>query len=126
MTYATAQVGDPFGTLPGVFTAKGAGAVVGTLSKINGPQGAAVASSVLQAIHDAGVARQSLGEALGMDRRRTSPVVGAGFNGRHPVEALKGSRSRRGAVRNCFAAPPDFPSSSAQANSASRCHQRLA
>ena len=37
---ATAALGDPFGSLPGTLTAKGAGAVVGTLSKIVGPHGA--------------------------------------------------------------------------------------
>lgn len=69
MACATAQVGDPFGNLPGIFTAHGAGAVVGTLSKINGPQGAQAAISVLNAIHDAGRAGQSLGEALAAARR---------------------------------------------------------
>ena len=47
---ATAALGDAFGSLPGVMTARGAGAVVGTLSKIVGPQGAVTAAHLLRAL----------------------------------------------------------------------------
>jgi hypothetical protein len=47
---ATAALGDAFGSLPGVMTARGAGAVVGTLSKIVGPHGAVTAAHLLRAL----------------------------------------------------------------------------
>jgi hypothetical protein len=47
---ATAALGDAFGSLPGVMTAHGAGAVVGTLSKIVGPHGAVTAAHLLRAL----------------------------------------------------------------------------
>ncbi len=49
---ATAALGDPFGTLPGTFTAKGAGAVVGTLSKIIGPQAPRPPRTCCTSFHD--------------------------------------------------------------------------
>jgi hypothetical protein len=50
---ATAVLGDVFGTLPGSLTANGAGAVVGTLSKIVGPQGAEATVHLLDSLHGA-------------------------------------------------------------------------
>ncbi|MGE0877449.1 MAG: hypothetical protein AB7L13_05910 [Acidimicrobiia bacterium] len=64
---ATAALGDPFGTLPGTLTAKGAGAVVGTLSKITGPHGAVAINHLLKSFHDAN--GESVGTALTSARR---------------------------------------------------------
>ncbi|MEX1133736.1 MAG: hypothetical protein WED83_02705, partial [Acidimicrobiia bacterium] len=66
---ATAALGDPFGSLPGALTAKGAGAVVGTLSKIVGPHGAAATTHLLQAIHDLAGSGASVGDAVAAARR---------------------------------------------------------
>jgi hypothetical protein len=66
---ASAALGDPFGTLPGTLTAKGAGAVVGTLSKIVGPQGAAATTHLLRAIHDLAGRDASVGDAVKAARR---------------------------------------------------------
>ena len=61
---ATAALGDAFGSLPGVWTAKGAGAVIGTLSKIVGPQGATATTHLLLAIHDVAGQQASVGDAV--------------------------------------------------------------
>jgi hypothetical protein len=66
---ATAALGDPFGSLPGALTAKGAGAVVGTLSKIVGPHGAAATMHLLQAVHDLAGTAASVGDAVAAARR---------------------------------------------------------
>jgi len=66
---ASATVGDPFGTFPGVLIAKGAGAVVGTLAKINGPQGAAAAASFLDSLQKCAGQGHSLADALTTTRR---------------------------------------------------------
>ena len=66
---ATAALGDPFGSLPGTLTAKGAGAVVGTLSKIVGPHGAAATTHLLRAIHDLAGQDASVGDAVEAARR---------------------------------------------------------
>lgn len=64
---STLSLGDPFGTLPGAFTAEGAGAVVGTLSKLVGPQGAAATTHLLASLHDA-VGQESVGDAVARAR----------------------------------------------------------
>lgn len=64
---STAALGDAFGTLPGALTAKGAGAVVGTLSKIVGPQGAAATMHLLDSLHNA-VGNDSVGDAVARAR----------------------------------------------------------
>jgi hypothetical protein len=64
---SSAALGDSFGTLPGALTAKGAGAVVGTLSKIVGPQGAAATVHLLRALHDA-EGNGSVGDAVAAAR----------------------------------------------------------
>ncbi|HEX5860026.1 MAG TPA: hypothetical protein VFY91_18100 [Microbacterium sp.] len=64
---SSAALGDSFGTLPGALTAKGAGAVVGTLSKIVGPQGAAATVQLLQALHEA-EGKGSVGDAVAVAR----------------------------------------------------------
>ena len=66
---ATAALGDAFGTLPGALTAKGAGAVVGTLSKITGPHGAAATAQLLHSIHEAAGTGASVGDAVADARR---------------------------------------------------------
>jgi hypothetical protein len=66
---ATAALGDAFGSLPGVWTAKGAGAVIGTLSKIVGPQGATATTHLLLAIHDVAGQQASVGDAVAAARR---------------------------------------------------------
>ena len=64
---SSANLGDPFGTLPGALTAKGAGAVVGTLSKIVGPQGATATTHLLDSVHNA-VGKESVGDAVARAR----------------------------------------------------------
>lgn len=66
---STAALGDPFGSLPGTLTAKGAGAVVGTLSKITGPHGAAATMHLLEAFHDLAGSDASIGDAVATARR---------------------------------------------------------
>ncbi|MGI5132100.1 hypothetical protein ACQEVB_35220 [Pseudonocardia sp. CA-107938] len=66
---ATATVGDAFGTLPGTLTARGAGAVVATLSKIVGPQGAAAANHLLQAMHGLAGSDATVGDVVAAARR---------------------------------------------------------
>jgi hypothetical protein len=66
---ATAALGDPFGSMPGVLTARGAGAVVGTLSKIVGPHGAAATTHLLQAVHDLAGTESTVGDAVAAARR---------------------------------------------------------
>jgi len=73
---ASAAVGDPFGTFPGVLIAKGAGAVVGTLAKINGPQGAAAAATLLDSLQNAAGQGLSLADALTATRRA---MIGKGL-----------------------------------------------
>jgi hypothetical protein len=65
----TVALGDPFGSLPGTLTAKGAGAVVGTLSKIVGPHGAAAITHLLRAVHDLAGQDASVGDAVEAARR---------------------------------------------------------
>ena len=64
---ASGMRGGPFGTLPGALTAKGAGAVVGTLSKIIGPQGATATMHLLDSLHSA-VGKESVGVAVARAR----------------------------------------------------------
>ncbi len=67
---ASAVAGDEFGTLPGTFTARGAAAVVGLLTKLSGSQGGRAAEAVLTALRGAGHAGPiGLGEALATARR---------------------------------------------------------
>ena len=66
---STAALGDAFGTLPGTLTAKGAGAVVATLSKITGPHGAAATTHLLQALHGLAGRQGSVGDAVTQARR---------------------------------------------------------
>lgn len=68
MACATAALGDPFGTLPGAHTAHGAGAVVGTLSKVVGPQGAAATTHLLDSFHGLSGSGASVGDALAQAR----------------------------------------------------------
>jgi hypothetical protein len=74
---STATLGGPFGTLPGALTDAGARAVVATLSKIVGPQGATAASQLLKALHD-GLETETLGETVARARydlvRRKHPI----------------------------------------------------
>lgn len=69
MACASAALGDPFGTLPGMFAAHGAAAVVGTLSKMTGPNGAVATIEVLRAIRDAADAGAPLSTAVQHARR---------------------------------------------------------
>jgi len=66
---ATAALGDAFGSLPGALTAKGAGAVVGTLSKIVGSHGALATAHLLRAIHEIAARDATVGEAVEAARR---------------------------------------------------------
>jgi hypothetical protein len=69
MACATATPRTAFLALPGKFAANGAGAVIATLSRINGVQAAIAAETVLQAVHDAGERNQRLSEAMTQARR---------------------------------------------------------
>jgi hypothetical protein len=61
---------DFFGALPASFTASGAAAVVATLSKLKGPDGARAAAAVVSALHDGGTPEgATLGAALTAARR---------------------------------------------------------
>lgn len=64
---ASAMAGDPFGTLPGTLTARGASAVVGSLTGLSGEHGSRAATAVLTAI--CAIGRGSLSTALGLARR---------------------------------------------------------
>lgn len=69
---ASAVAGDEFGTLAGTFTARGAAAVVGLLTKLSGSQGARAAAATLTALLAAGRAEadgRGLGLALAQARR---------------------------------------------------------
>jgi len=66
---AGARHGGPFGTLLGALVAEGASAVISSLGKINGPQGASATAHVLAALHDAAASRSSLGDSLMRARR---------------------------------------------------------
>ena len=66
---ARTALGDAFGTLPGALTAQGAGAVVGTLSKIIGPHGAAATTHLLRSLHDVAGTGASVGDAVMQARR---------------------------------------------------------
>ena len=61
------MLGDSFGTLPGTLTSQGAGAVVGTLSKIVGPQGADATVHLLDALANA-KGLGSIGDAVAAAR----------------------------------------------------------
>ena len=68
---------DFFGALPASFVASGAAAVVATLSKLKGPDGARAAAAVVTALHDGGAAEgTTLGAALAAARRS---LVAAGL-----------------------------------------------
>jgi hypothetical protein len=74
---ASAVAGDEFGTLPGTFTARGAAAVVGLLTKLSGSQGGRAAEAVLRALRGAGNnGPLGLGAALAAARR---DLVGQGL-----------------------------------------------
>lgn len=74
---ASAVADDPFGTLAGTFTARGAAAVVGMLSKLAGPQAWRATATLLRALADAGRnGPHSLGAALATARR---DLVGQGL-----------------------------------------------
>ena len=70
---ASATAGNEFGTLPGAFAARGAAAVVGTLSKLPGPQGARVGAAILRSLRASAAAADTpgvtLGESLAKARR---------------------------------------------------------
>jgi hypothetical protein len=69
---ATAVAGGLFGALPATLTANGAAAVVATLSKLRGPDGAAAAVQIVSALWEsaAGAGGTQLGTALADARRR--------------------------------------------------------
>lgn len=73
MACASAAAGTELGTLPGAFAANGAAAVVGTLSKLSGPQGATAGAAILRSLREAADASGpegiTLGEVLGRARR---------------------------------------------------------
>lgn len=64
---ASAVAGDPFGTLAGTLTARGAAAVVGLLTKLSGDHGSRAAVAVLTAL--CSTSPGSLSSALAMARR---------------------------------------------------------
>jgi hypothetical protein len=66
---ASAALGDSFGSLPGMLTARGAGAVVGTLSKIVGPQGATATTHLLRSVQEMAGTDATLGDAVAAARR---------------------------------------------------------
>jgi CHAT domain len=66
---ASAVSGDPLGPLPATFTDRGAVAVVATLSKLTGPDGAKAAASVVGALRTPAGAAASLSAALTHARR---------------------------------------------------------
>ncbi|MGB2819169.1 MAG: CHAT domain-containing protein, partial [Burkholderiaceae bacterium] len=68
---STAVPRNPFGGLPAAFTAAGAAAVVGTLTKMQGPHGARAAAQVVKALWEASAAGdKTLGGALTAARRQ--------------------------------------------------------
>ena len=76
---ASAVAGDEFGTLAGTFTARGAAAVVGLLTKLSGSQGARAAAATLAALLAAGRTGPNgsgLGAALAQARRE---LIGQGL-----------------------------------------------
>lgn len=75
---ASAVAGDEFGTLPGSFTAHGAAAVIGMLTKLSGSQGARAGAVTMAALRAAaGVpGGTGLGAALAKARRQ---LVGQGL-----------------------------------------------
>jgi hypothetical protein len=62
-------IGNAFGTLPGVLTSEGAGAVVGTLATITGPAGATAAVHLLQAYDEAARTQGTVGDLVAAARR---------------------------------------------------------
>ena len=60
----SAVIGNAFGTLPGLLTAEGAGAVVGTLATITGPAGATAAVHLLQAFQEAAGTNARVGDVV--------------------------------------------------------------
>jgi hypothetical protein len=66
---ASAVLRNPYGSFPGAFTREGAGAVVGTLSKINGPHAATATEYLLRAIYDLADTSSSVGDAVQAARR---------------------------------------------------------
>jgi hypothetical protein len=75
MACASASGGDAFGSLPGTFTAHGAGAVVATLTKIAGRHGAIAGEEIMRALAPGGDAGTTIGDALLTARRA---LVGRG------------------------------------------------
>lgn len=73
MACASASAGNEFGTLPGAFAARGAAAVVGTLSKLSGPQGSRAGRAILRSLRQSavggGAAGVTLAESLARARR---------------------------------------------------------
>ncbi|MDP2292728.1 MAG: hypothetical protein Q8M22_16190 [Actinomycetota bacterium] len=69
MACDSASADDPFGNLPGTFTARGAGAVIATLTKLIGRDGAAASREILRAIADATTQQRSVGDAVLAARR---------------------------------------------------------
>ena len=68
---STAVSRNTFGGLTGAFAARGAGAVVATLTKIHGPHGARAAAAVVRSIYEgAAGTEETLGIALTAARRR--------------------------------------------------------
>jgi hypothetical protein len=61
---ASTVLSNPLGSFPGAFTAAGAGAVVGTVSKINGPQAATAITHLLRAIHNLADTGGRVGDAV--------------------------------------------------------------
>lgn len=69
MACASGSGGDAFGSLPGTFTAHGAGAVVATLTKIAGRHGAIAGEEIMRALAPAGGAGNTVADALLAVRR---------------------------------------------------------
>ena len=65
----TGALGDPFGSLPGALTTKGAGAVVATLSGIVGADGAAATMHLLHAVYNLAGRDATIGDAMAAARR---------------------------------------------------------
>jgi hypothetical protein len=69
MACASGQDADAFGTMAGAFMARGAGAVVATLTKLAGRHGAAASQEIMRALVDAGPTNGSVGDAVWSARR---------------------------------------------------------
>lgn len=69
MACASGQDADAFGTMAGAFMARGAGAVVATLTKLAGRHGAVASQEIMRALVDAGPVNGSVGDAVWSARR---------------------------------------------------------